>query len=561
MREVDLVVVGSSRAGVSLAMEAGDAGLEKVVVVDDGHATLPLPLESHPDIQIVHGNPDGIRPVDTGAVVVLDDEEIAAPAVAVFDDAGELGTPDLAVPPSLAGKVHREVPPRVWGTHLLVVGGSERAAETALRLVEQGTNVVLARGNVGPGRLSRLTLSTLLLREAERRITVLWHSRPVRVDDIDGEPMVGFEDVRTPDLVFDHVILIDDFTSASEETEGPVWPVGDTALAPGRAWDRIRSASFGHLAPDTIPATAEPDTERRIEGLRDQHYNSTITHFERTHSDLWVIRVKPDHGDVSYQPGQYASLGLGYWEPRADAARDPDLDRKWEKLVRRSYSISSPVFDDEGYLADPARSETLEFYVVLVPPTGEHVPGLTPRLALCGPGDRIYMGPRIVGRYTLAPVRDPAAPVLFLATGTGEAPHNAMITELLRKGHHGPIVSVVCVRYRADLAYLETNRRLEERYANYHYLPLVTREPDVEKLYIQDVIRRDMLLDEYGLDLEPEAMHVFLCGNPAMIGIPRWEGDTPVFPEPEGACQLLAERGFELDRHGHVGNVHTEEYW
>src|SRR5690606_14111058 len=94
-----------------------------------------------------------------------------------------------------------------------------------------------------------------------------------------------------------------------------------------------------------------------------------------------------------------------------------------------------------------------------------------------GPGSRIYVGPRIVGRYTLAPVRDPEATVVFLATGTGEAPHNAMITELLRKGHHGPIVSVVCVRYRADLAYLEKHRRLEERFPNYHYMPLVTASP------------------------------------------------------------------------------------
>ena len=50
-----------------------------------------------------------------------------------------------------------------------------------------------------------------------------------------------------------------------------------------------------------------------IEELRPEHYNATITHFEPTHSDLWVLRVKPDHGSVSHLPGQYASLGLGYW--------------------------------------------------------------------------------------------------------------------------------------------------------------------------------------------------------------------------------------------------------
>lgn len=46
----------------------------------------------------------------------------------------------------------------------------------------------------------------------------------------------------------------------------------------------------------------------------------------------------------------------------------------------------------------------------------------------------IYPGPKIAGRYTLDPVNDPEAQIILLATGTGEAPHTAMLTELLRKG-------------------------------------------------------------------------------------------------------------------------------
>ena len=41
--------------------------------------------------------------------------------------------------------------------------------------------------------------------------------------------------------------------------------------------------------------------------------------------------------------------------------------------------------------------------------------------------------------------------MLFLATGTGEAPHNYMLWELLRRGHTGRILSACCVRYRRDL--------------------------------------------------------------------------------------------------------------
>ena len=118
----------------------------------------------------------------------------------------------------------------------------------------------------------------------------------------------------------------------------------------------------------------------------------------------------------------------------------------------------------------------LEFYIVLVPPTPDNVPGLTPRLALKRPGDRIYLGPKVAGRYTLAPVTDPKGTVLFFSTGTGEAPHNAMAVELLRKGHRGPIVSGVSVRKWADLGYIEQHRRLEAHYPNYRYLPMPTRE-------------------------------------------------------------------------------------
>ena len=247
------------------------------------------------------------------------------------------------------------------------------------------------------------------------------------------------------------------------------------------------STSRRPASPELDIDTQPPGQKRRhrhtsvIEELREEHYNSTITHFEPTHSDLWVLRVRPDHGGTAYLPGQYASLGLGFWEERIDDAEDTKLDDRWDKLVRRSYSISSRIFDETSYLADEGRLDELEFYIVLVPPTDDSVPALTPRLALKQPGDRIYLGPKVAGRYTLSAVTDPAQTVLFLATGTGEAPHNAMVIELLRKGHYGPVLSAVSVRRQADLGYMDEHRALESRYANYHYLAMPTREPDIPK--------------------------------------------------------------------------------
>jgi ferredoxin--NADP+ reductase len=540
MKQTDLVILGDSAAAASLETEAGQAGLTNVMRLG------ATPAEIDPD-------------AEGGPIVTVSGEDIQARAVAVVEHQSQAIALPVGVPETLAGRVHRgELPPELWDSDVLVVGGSEAAAELADRLARERTGVVLARGNTDPAALSRVTLGALLRREAERRLTVLWQSRPVSIEDIGGEPMVAFDSPGTPDLVFDHVVFVDDGTAVTEDDQkGPVWQVGDGGLPAGRAWETIRRATFPEIAEqfDRVPSGTE------AEDLRSRHYNAAITYFERSHSDLWLIRVRPDRGDVSHEAGQYASLGLGYWEPRSDGARDPGLERKWENMVRRSYSISSPVFDDAGYLADASRSDTLEFYIVLVPATPDRVPGFTPRLALKRPGDRIYVGPRVVGRYTLTAVTNPTDTVVFLSTGTGEAPHNAMIVELLRKGHEGPIVSVVSVRYRADLAYLDTHRRLEERFPNYNYLPLVTRDPEVEKLYVQDVVERALLEEWLGVALDPATTHVYLCGNPAMIGLPQWEGDQPRFPDTPGTCELLAGLGFDLDRHGHVGNVHTEKYW
>jgi ferredoxin--NADP+ reductase len=172
------------------------------------------------------------------------------------------------------------------------------------------------------------------------------------------------------------------------------------------------------------------------------------------------------------------------------------------------------------------------------------------------------MGRKFTGRYTLDGV-SPTDNVVFLSTGTGEAPQNMMTAELLRTEHRGRILNAVCVRYRADLAYTEQHEVLVGRYSNYRYLALTTREPENEgnKMYLQDLVASGRLEEELGAPLDPETTHVFLCGNPAMIGLPEWAEEGPVFPETLGVCQQLHERGFTIDQRKTRGNVHYEEFW
>jgi ferredoxin/flavodoxin---NADP+ reductase len=300
----------------------------------------------------------------------------------------------------------------------------------------------------------------------------------------------------------------------------------------------------------------------RYDDLRAENYNATISHIRAHNDELWVMKVRPDEPLEGYVPGQYTTLALGYWEPRADAAEEEIDNAQRRKLARRSYSVSSSIVDrDTGELV-AATPGDVEFYVVKVPPGKEETPALTPRIFTKDVGDRIFMGRKFTGRYTLEGV-GPDDKVVFLSTGTGEAPQNAMTAELLRRDHRGSILNLVCVRFRDDLAYVPEHEIVEQKWGNYRYEVLTTREPEnlENKVYIQDLIRTGRIEELLGGGLDPTDTHVFLCGNPAMIGLPKWEGENPIFPEPEGVCELLHERGFTIDHLKTKGNVHYEEYW
>jgi ferredoxin--NADP+ reductase len=304
-----------------------------------------------------------------------------------------------------------------------------------------------------------------------------------------------------------------------------------------------------------------------VADLRARRYNGTVVYRRDVNEDLMVIRVRPDFPRPVHLPGQYCTLGLGNWEPRVPGCQAEELKPEDEsKLVRRSYSISCSVEAEPDRLRELAEDDWLEFYIVLVRanPSGR-VPALTPRLFALQEGDRLNVGERITGNYTLEPVK-PGDTVVFLATGTGEAPHNYMLWELLKRSHAGRIVSACCVRLKQDLGYEEIHHRLMQRYPNYSYLPLMTREPTIpRKVYIQDLIDSGELERHLGRDLDPGTTHVFLCGNPAMIGVPEWDRatGTKTYPQPPGVIELLSRRGFVADHAATKtkGQVHFEEYW
>jgi ferredoxin-NADP reductase len=234
--------------------------------------------------------------------------------------------------------------------------------------------------------------------------------------------------------------------------------------------------------------------------------NATLVGRELVTDDIHVLRIRPDDGPVSFQPGQYLSLGLwhdGGWlqRPYSPAGR-PD-DRELELLVRRVANGS-----------------------------------LTPLLWSAAAGTRVRIGPA-KGLFRLVP--DDMRQHLFLATGTGIAPMVAMVSALLQRADPPPIVVVHGVRHISELAFRERIEGWISRIPELVYIPAASRCDASAAAGIHRARALDLLPDVWVDHVtQPDGVVAYLCGNPAVV---------------DAAARWLAARGLAPDA------VRCEEYW
>lgn len=322
-----------------------------------------------------------------------------------------------------------------------------------------------------------------------------------------------------------------------------------------------------HVPVEFIAEREAQEAQRRQEEVRASKYNATITSLERSHEDLAVFRVAPDSGSAAFEPGQYTTLGLCGFERRLENTQDEDPPPDQETLIRRAYSISHRILDEDGKVEDAGTDPFYEFYIVLVRDNGEGnpAPGLTPRLFALEEGSRVAIGKKATGHYTLHHVAPETKTIILGGTGTGEAPHMSMVARLLATGYEGDIICLEVARYSADFGYLATHEKVMESHPNYKYIALATRDPDVkQKVYIQDYISKGMLDDLLGYTPDPATSHWYFCGNPKMLGVPVTDKETgeESYPSPTGVIEILEGLGHRADRGvKNPGNIHYEEYW
>ncbi len=265
--------------------------------------------------------------------------------------------------------------------------------------------------------------------------------------------------------------------------------------------------------------------------------NAIVTHRIEVASGLIILRVAPDGWDLpSWEPGQFAVLGLHGSAPRTMLSDPETVDTDSGKIIRRAYSIASTP-QEAGYL---------EFYITLV-----HSGALTPRLFALKPGDSVFLGKKISGMFTLDDVPE-GNNLILVGTGTGLAPYMSMLRSELECHLDLHTVVLLGARHSWDLGYRGELIAMQRYCPTFHYIPVISR-PEEEMVkwsgqtgYVQDLWDQDLVEMAMGTKPTPNNTHVLLCGNPGMI---------------EGMIERLATEGFVEGTRKEPGQIHAEKYW
>lgn len=266
--------------------------------------------------------------------------------------------------------------------------------------------------------------------------------------------------------------------------------------------------------------------------------NATLISRKDLTGDSAIFRIKPDDSLFEFEAGQYTVIGLPAGAPRVEGA-DPDENGDAVatpgKRIVRAYSIASP---------SKAR-DSVDLYITLV-----RSGALTPRLWMLRPGDRIWLGPKAKGLFTLEGV-SAESNVVLLGTGTGLAPYISMIHDYHRCNMGRKFVVVHGARYVKDLGYRDELEALHRDCHTMEYLPTVSR-PEEDSHWtghvgrVQSVVANGALESALGGPLSPNTTHVFVSGNPEMV---------------EDMERTFIERGYTLHSTRSAGTLHIERYW
>jgi len=270
--------------------------------------------------------------------------------------------------------------------------------------------------------------------------------------------------------------------------------------------------------------------------MADKELNSVVVQIMQVSPIMKILRVKLNEGTLpDFTAGQFISLGLPATAIRCADSEPEEKEYKPGKIIRRLYSIAS----------SSVLKEYIEFYITIV-----HSGALTPRIFNLQIGDRIEMGKRTSGMFTLEEVPE-GNNIVLVATGTGVAPYISMIrSNALHKG----IEKLAVIHGAAnswDLGYSSELTLIESMSDKFSYIPTIL-QPEKEPAgwhgdtrLIQDIWKDGAMEKTWGLKPTPDNTHIFLCGNPGMTDTMK---------------EILNEEGFVEHSRKITGQIHIESW-
>lgn len=265
-------------------------------------------------------------------------------------------------------------------------------------------------------------------------------------------------------------------------------------------------------------------------------YNATVVSKQALTPDLFILKVQPDKPQAPFTSGQYVLLGLSSNIPRRDGSDSEFKESKPDRMVLRAYSLASCGLEPD----------LLEFYVSVVA-NGS----LTPRLVQVKPGDRLMVGDKVRGFFTLDTVPKEHRTVVLAATGTGLAPYVSMMRNHALHPYPFRFVILHGAPKSWELGYLDELRMRSRFLPRVTYVPSITRTKEDpwwkgESGRITRYFEDPQIKERLELEFDPAKTSVFLCGNPAMI---------------HDVTKVLEPLGYTTYGTNKPGSLHTEEYW
>ncbi|MCP4703680.1 MAG: ferredoxin--NADP reductase [candidate division Zixibacteria bacterium] len=265
--------------------------------------------------------------------------------------------------------------------------------------------------------------------------------------------------------------------------------------------------------------------------------NAIVSQRIEVSQGLVKLRVIPDGWELpDFKPGQYGVLGLPGSTSRYSLADAEETAPDPDKIIMRAYSVAS----------SSVAKEYIEYYIGLI-----RSGALTPRLLNLKPGDKLWMGPKFKGMFTLAEVPE-IYNLILVATGTGVAPYMSMIRSELAKGGRSKFTVIHGACHSIDLGYNDELITLAAANENFTYFPILSHAHEEvapwtgHEGFVQELWTNGTIKDAWGFQPTPENTHLFLCGNPMMI---------------KAMTEIMEKEGFKKHSKKESGQIHTEQFF